>query len=156
MANKKKLESKIKNLRETTEFLQQYKYATEQGWEVAIVRAGYRLLTYTLDIVPVDTGYLRSTAKVEVEGTGFDTIAKVIYSAFYSIWVHERLDLAHGAEYNRKYAEDIAAGRKHLRRPQEQAKFIETPLRQYRKELVSVVRDTMKEILAMERKKRHG
>jgi hypothetical protein len=145
MVNRSKLQTKVHNLKEITQHLQGYQYATEQGWETGIVRAAYRLLQLSLNLVPVDTGYLRSTAKVVESGRGFDKVAKVIYSAAYSIWVHERLDLAHGAEYNRKYAEDIASGRKHMRRPQEQAKFIETPLRTNRIELISVVREDMKE-----------
>jgi hypothetical protein len=133
----------VKNLQELTKGLQKFKYANEKGYEKGVIRAAHRLLQHSLDIVPVDTGFLRSTASVKIIGKGFKTIARVIYSAFYSIWVHERLDLAHGAVYNRKYAADIAAGRKRPRRPQEQAKFIETPLRIHKKELVDMVREDM-------------
>jgi hypothetical protein len=138
------IKNRLHGLAEHVEHLKRYKYANSQGFQVGVVRAAYRLLQHSLDIVPVDTGYLRSTAHVVVIGQGFRTIARVIYSAFYSIWVHERLDLAHGAAYNRKYAVEIAMGRKRPRRPQEQAKFIETPLRANRREYVNIVREDMK------------
>jgi hypothetical protein len=155
--NKSKLQTKVKGLKELTSHLRQYQYATGAGFEIGVVRAAYRLLQLSLDLVPVDTGYLRSTAHVVESGKGFRKIAKVIYSAFYSIWVHERLDLAHGAAYNRKYAAEIAMGRKHLRRPQERAKFIETPLREHRRVLIGIVRDDMKEHLRRIKKtKRRG
>jgi hypothetical protein len=137
--------TKVKGLKELVESLKKRKYAHSKGFEEGIIKSAYFVLRKALEIVPTESGYLASTGNVVWTGSGFRTNAKVVFTAEYSIWVHERLDLAHGAEYNRKYAEEIAMGLKMMKRPQEQAKFIETPMRQFRKEIMELVRASMKE-----------
>src|SRR5262245_26643430 len=154
MAKSRKTETKVKGLKELADSLKGRRNAHAKGYEDGQIKSAYILLRLSLWLAPMDTGRMASTAYVKVIGSGFNTKALVIYPEEYSIWVHERLDLAHGAVYNRKYAEDIAAGRKSLRRPQEQAKFIEQPLREKRKLFLETIKKTMNEYARQE--KRHG
>jgi len=125
----KRKETYVANLRELIETLKKKKEAQAEGFEEGVTKAAWDLYDRALDVVPIETGKLWLSGKVIIEGKGFQTVGHVIFDAEYAIWVHERLDLAHGKVYNIKYAEDIAAGRKILKRPQEQAKFLESPLR---------------------------
>lgn len=46
-------------------------------------------------LVPVETGLLKRSGRVEVTGRGFGTRANVIYDTAYAIWVHENLTKYH-------------------------------------------------------------
>lgn len=87
------------------------------------------ILAESQKIVPMDTGALAASGKVEVTfGTGLDTVATVSYgdaNAPYAVFVHEDLSKRHGSAFNVHYAQEIAAGYTHERRPEEQAKFLE-------------------------------
>lgn len=106
----------------------------------AMLVGGEYLLTESHYIVPVDTGHMRDTSYVRREGTGFYTVIIVAYTAEYAVYVHEDLGKAHGDQYNIKYASQIAAGLDHPRRPQEQAKFLEEPLRTKRGQIAAIIR----------------
>lgn len=67
------------------------------------------------------------------------------FSAAYALFVHENLEAAHGAVYNEKYAEDIAAGRKHSRGEAQQAKFLEQPLRENRSKYAKIIATALKQ-----------
>ncbi len=141
----KRKETLVLNLKELIETLKRKKDAHAEGFEEGVTKAAWDLYDKALEIVPIETGKLWLSGKVVIEGKGFETVGHVIFDAEYAIWVHERLDLAHGKVYNIKYAEDIAAGRKILKRPQEQAKFLESPLRgntdRYKQMVVKAVRE---------------
>lgn len=140
-----KKETKVVGLQDLADRLKKFKYANAQGFEEGIQKSAYFLLRKALELVPIDTGYLASTGHVHVTGSGFKTRASVRFSAEYSIWVHERLDLAHGRAFNIKHFLEIQMGKTHFRRPQEQAKFLETPLRLHKKQLLDYVRMSMRE-----------
>ncbi len=83
------------------------------------------------EYVPIDRGYLARSGKIIVTGSGAGTNAIVSYgdrAAYYALYVHEIPFIAHGAEFNVKYAAEIAAGTEHVRRPAEQYKFLEKAL----------------------------
>lgn len=69
------------------------------------------------------------------------------YAASYAIYVHENLEAAHGEAFNLKHARGQhrkrGAGRG-SRGPDQQAKFLEKPFREMRKELMSIVRTAAK------------
>ncbi len=105
--------------------------------------AGTFLLHRSLEIVPVDTGYLKSGGFVRTDGSGFDAVVTAGYrGADYAVYVHENLDAAHGAAFNAKHADEIAAGTEHARGPNQQAKYLEQPLRDNLPEIVAIVRTT--------------
>jgi hypothetical protein len=126
-------------------------------FEAGLVRAGYLLLRYSLEIVPVLTGILRASGTVTVVNSGFKTIVHISYGTEYGLFVHEDPGNAHGSEFNRKHAERIAraaaAKKKGVkgatkywfnRGPKQQYKFLTQPLQDHRYELITVVTDEMK------------
>lgn len=85
---------------------------------------------------------LRAMGKyAKIEATGSYAVG---YSASYAVIVHEDMEAAHGEDYNEKYAAEIAAGTKHSRGPNQQAKYLETPFRRLSKQFGRIVEDTYK------------
>ena len=74
-----------------------------------------------------------------------DAAVAVGFSAAYALIVHENIEAAHGAVYNEKWAADIAAGKKHSRGENQQAKFLEQPLRENRKKYAKLIADALKQ-----------
>ncbi len=119
--------------------------------------AGRLILREANELVPVDTGNLRSTGFVKKKGL----IVTIGYSASYAMLVHEVVENAHGEDYNTKYATEIATGATythtptgtlrtyHKRRPQEQAKFLEVAVRRHTLAARNTLRKTtVKKLLA--------
>lgn len=106
-------------------------------------RCGLVLAKESNKLVPVDTGVLRASQFVRVIDPDMSkVVVEVGFTAKYAIHVHEDLDKAHGEVFNIKYAAELAAARAakrrgekvsgpyaHSRKPDEQAKFLETPFR---------------------------
>ncbi len=88
-------------------------------------RAANLLLIKADYFVPTDTKELRESGAVRAIGAGLATEYAIQYTADHATVVHEDLDAAHGARFNTKYAAQIKAGKTHMRRPQEQAKWLE-------------------------------
>jgi hypothetical protein len=69
------------------------------------------------------------------------------YTAQYAIFVHENLEATHGGAYNTLHADDIAnPNRKHTaasgnfaRGTNQQAKFLERPMREERSKLLKII-----------------
>jgi hypothetical protein len=85
-------------------------------------------------------------------GDGFNTVGYVGYHLeAYALTVHEDLTLAHGKEYNVKYAEQIAAGSINpwsgrpffARGENEKAEFLRGPAYENIHEFFNIIRDTM-------------
>ena len=124
-------------------------------------KAALFLLKEANKIIPVDLGNLKASGEVRAEGNGFNTVARVVYTAGYAIYVHENLDAAHGEEYNQKYAKeidhnefqatlkkskrvfiyDVNGTKFHRRGYGQQAKFLERPFREEREYLKKLIRD---------------
>ena len=130
--------------------------AYARGMERGLKRAGLRLQRDSMKLVPIDTGNLRAGAFTRASGSGFQTEVRVGYVAAYAVYVHENLEAAHGEAFNKKHADKIAAYRKrhgkrggpyspysHKRKAVEQAKFLETPLRQNAGTYRQLVRESM-------------
>lgn len=83
-------------------------------------------------LVPIDTGALAASGHIVTVHAGFDSSVEVIYGgedAYYAVFVHEDPTKAHGFVFNELHADEIASGKTHARRPQEQFKFLEVPAR---------------------------
>lgn len=102
--------------------------------------AGEYLLDRSNYYVPIDKQDLIASGHVRKTGRGYGTKVDVVYDAPHATYVHERTDLRHGEVYNKHYAEDIAAGRTHARRPQEQAKYLERAANESHKELLAIIK----------------
>jgi len=117
-----------------------------------IIKATAYTLRLAQQIVPVDQGHLRGSGFARHSGSGLKTIGRAGYEAEYALWVHEDLGARHGEEFNRYYAKQIASGALqpwngkvfHKRGPNQQAKFLEKPVRENRKEIVKIVIDEAK------------
>lgn len=91
-----------------------------RGFEIGSKLAGLELLRASQAIVPVKTGNLRSSGRVQSSGSGFDTITEVgYYGVSYAVKVHEDLEAYHA--------------------PGKQAKFLEQPAREKRQELIEII-----------------
>lgn len=95
-------------------------------------------------IVPVDQGNLKASGQVRTEETDSTVEASIVYTAEYAIYVHENLDAAHGAEFNRKHSAEIKSGAEHARGPKQQAKFLEVPFRKNKANVRKMVLDEVK------------
>ena len=128
--------------------------------------AGLFLQRESQKIVPVQTGHLKNTAFTRKTGQRLMTDVTVGYTAKYATYVHEDLDKAHGQAFNVKHADEIAnAGKwssslktkkttfkpkKDLKKgtaasgmfprgENQQAKFLETPGKQKRLEMLAII-----------------
>jgi len=111
--------------------------------ERGLKKAGLFILGKSMDIVPVDEGNLKASGFTRAKGKGFKCEVLVGYTASYAIYVHENLEARHGQDYNDWHGEEIAAGILHARGENQQAKFLEQPLREFRTEYVGIIRDEM-------------
>ena len=101
-------------------------------------------------IVPVQLGNLKASSFTRnIGGTGFRTDIIVGYTAEYAVYVHEDLEKAHGEAFNIKHAREIAAaagtprgtakGGFFKRGKDQQAKFLEKPAREKRREILGII-----------------
>jgi hypothetical protein len=122
--------------------------------EAGLLKGGLYLQRESQRITPVMTGDLKSSAYTVKKGSGIKTVVTVGYSKEYAVFVHENLEAAHGAEFNRKHADKIAKVKQiakkqkrkvrvkdiYFRRGEnQQAKFLETPLRTKYKEILEKI-----------------
>lgn len=117
------------------------KLAKLQAFTRGLLKAGLALQRDSQKIVPVETGKLKRSAYTKiVSDDGKHPEVIVGYSTDYALYVHEDLSKAHGGAYNLKHAADIAAGRDFARGENQQAKFLERPLRENRKRYIEILR----------------
>jgi hypothetical protein len=91
-----------------------------RGYEVGSKLAGLALLRASQELVPVQTGNLRNSGRVQSSGSGFQTITEVGYFGVnYAVKVHEDLEARHA--------------------PGKQAKFLEQPAREMRQQLIDII-----------------
>jgi len=104
-------------------------------------QAGKFLQKTSEELVPIDTGDLRKSAYTRLFKDGWFTNVVVGYAIEYAAYVHEDLDKAHGDRFNIKNAAEIAAGRSgyKMKRPDEQAKFLERPAREHTATILAIV-----------------
>lgn len=79
--------------------------------ERGLVKAGLWLMRKSQEIVPVDTGYLKSTAYTLKKGYALRTVVYVGYTASYAIYVHEILTARHTPPTKAKFLEGVARSR---------------------------------------------
>jgi hypothetical protein len=125
-------------------------------------KAGLFLQAESQAIVPVHLNHLKPSAFTRLAGTPLKPDVIVGYTAGYAVYVHENLEALHGNAFNIAYADKINAhtrvikkGKKagELRytskrwRPRgenQQAKFLETPMRTKRKEMMAIIKSEIK------------
>lgn len=125
---------------------------------VGLTRAGLWLQRASQQIVPVDTGNLKASAFTRSEGDNTAAVKVFVgYTANYALYVHENLDALHGADFNAAYADKIAGAKSrrkkgrtghdpfgHSRGENQQAKFLERPMREGKTEMQQVLLQAMR------------
>jgi hypothetical protein len=111
------------------------------GFMKNLYTAGLFLQRESQKIVPIDKTNLKGSAFTRLIKKGWASDCIVGYTSKYAIYVHENLDAAHGAAYNIKYAKQIANNLKGFKKkkPEEQAKFLEKPFREKRKQILTIL-----------------
>ncbi len=119
------------------------------GFEVGLKQAGVFLLALSQKIVPVWRGPLKASGRtLNIGGKGYSADVVVAYGAGanYAVVVHEDLDKAHGAVFNRKYASEISNAKTpqqkayfFKRGENQEAKFLEKPARLHRGTLTAII-----------------
>jgi hypothetical protein len=131
---------KIEGLQSLTKKLKEHERKLANGIQKGLKKAGDYLLQQSLEVVPTDDMDLYNSGFSRTVGKGFEAEQHVGYGQEYATDVHEDLEVRHGESYNSHHAAQIAAGSKyfykgryktyHPRRPKEQVKFLEQPLRE--------------------------
>lgn len=136
-----------------------------------LVKGGCLLRNESQSIVPVQIGNLKASAYTRnIGGRGFDSDIVVGYTASYAVYVHEDLTKTHGKAFNVKHADEIAkhgemstskTGREywkasdpqgrakgmwHPRGEDQQAKFLERPVRERRLDILKIVADEVRQV----------
>lgn len=119
-----------------------------------LIKAGVFLHRESEKLVPKQVGTLHSDSETRnVGGRGFDTDVIVAYgmagAAGYAAYVHEDLNKLHGRAFNIHYASEIAAakgtkrgtaaGGMFNRGENQQAKFLEKPAREKKKQIIKII-----------------
>ena len=122
--------------------------AIGKGVERGLKKSGLLIFRDAQKEVPVDTGNLKGSGFTrKLEGAGSTTKVGVGYTAAYAIKVHEDLSVAHGRAYNRKHADDIAAGLLSSRGENQKAKFLEDPAKRLRGDVLRIIsKEVQKEL----------
>lgn len=116
-----------------------------------LLLAGHHLMRESVKIVPVQTGALKASYLVRKKSA---THIEIGYEGMeYGAWVHETPNPphAHGKEFNIKHAAEIlavkgtplgtAAGGMFNRKPNQQYKFLEKPIRDEHLTVLKTIRD---------------
>lgn len=113
----------VTGMRETLKTLR----STHKNYGILYERGARKAAVFlrdrSLDICPIDTGALRASVFIRVNGKGFEAVAIVGYDIFYAVYVHENLENFH---------------------PVGQAKYLEQPIREFRDIIVKIIFDEMK------------
>ena len=147
----KGVDTVLKNLNRTSH---KVGMAVEKG----LIAGGTYLRTKSMEIVPFQIGKLHASAYAprNVGGRGFKADIVIGYTAEYAVWVHEipNPPHAHGKEFNMKHAAEIAAakgtpkgtaeGGMKARKPEEQWKFLEQPMRTERANILKIIANAVK------------
>jgi hypothetical protein len=146
----------VKGIGNLVKNLQKVKGNIGRGVQKGLLKAGHHLMRESLKIVPVQLGNLKGSWFVEKEGSGLQTHVIIGYSGpEYAAYVHEipNPPIAHGRDFNVKHATEIveakgtwrgtAAGGMFLRKPEEQFKYLEHPIRDNADKVLKIIREAV-------------
>ena len=137
---------KVKGMDKVLRNLKNVQRIDSNKYARGLKKAGEFLQRKSMQMVPVHKGNLKAGAFTRSVGFGFNTVVTVGYVADYAVYVHENIDAVHGLAFNIKYAKEIStastSAQKKMffnRGKNQQAKFLETPLRQNVLEIFKIV-----------------
>ena len=99
--------------------MQKASWDSSRRMKIGLTKAALLLQRMSQKIVPILTSTLKDSAGTDVIGEGWDADALVFYTALYAVYVHEQTQNQH--------------------KKGKQAKFLETPMRENRRELLNVI-----------------
>ena len=127
---------------------EKYEAGKLKDLQLGLMEAGLFLQRASQEIVPVDQGPLKASAytRKDPKASKYRPVVLVGYTAEYAIYVHEIPDppTAHGRSFNNKHAKEIAAGTEEARGPNQVYKFLETPARQKRQQILDIIKRRIK------------
>lgn len=136
MANVVKIEGIKQLVKNAGMYRRNFAFAIERG----LKRGGLFLQRESQKLVPVNTGNLKASATTRAINSGLDTQVQVGYTAKYAIFVHEAVEMklkglprgaaGKGKGYRGHYWDPRGKG---------QAKFLEQPAKEKRKEIRDIV-----------------
>tara|TARA_R110000751_G_scaffold152635_1_gene257750 strand:- start:5668 stop:6120 length:453 start_codon:yes stop_codon:yes gene_type:complete len=138
-------QGKLFGVKKLTQQLISTKTNNAKALRRGLYKAGLQLQRESMKIVPIQTGHLRASAFTRNVGSDSRPVVHVGYTAKYALFVHEIVDNAHGADFNKKHAGKIAKAKGKARKVwfnrgiNQQAKFLEKPLRDHHVRLVTIV-----------------
>lgn len=106
------IELKIEGGVDVIRALERQKSRYNRGFKRGLEAGCRYILGQSKRIVPVDTGFLKSSGSYRVSGYGFAAQGYVGYSAYYAVWVHENLTARHKPGKVAKYLEVIINSKK--------------------------------------------
>ena len=110
-----------------------------KGAEIGVLKgAKWLRVTANNKYTPMDTTALVSTSYA-ISVKAESPTAEARYIAPYAVSVHEDMNKRHGADFNVRYARNIALGETHKRRDTEQAKFLERTLFEERFKVFDII-----------------
>jgi len=150
----------VLNMQDIIDKIGKLRMGMGKGIERGLVKGGKIIYDESRNFCPIGvTGNLHASARVTKEGSGMTTDVEVSYGTkndekvTYAVYVHERLEPAHGEEFNTKHALKIALARTpaqkkyyFTRRPQEQAKFLERPAREQKNNILNIIIKELKKL----------
>lgn len=101
--------AKVENLDYVIQAMGKEREKTERTIAEGLWKAGEIILKKSQELVPVDTGELRSTGKLFSWGSGLNTVVFIRYSAEHAIWVHENLEAYHKPPTQARYLADAVS-----------------------------------------------
>ena len=117
---------KFKGVKEVKIKLRKANIKLGRSTEAGLLKGGLFLQRKSQKIVPVEFGFLKSSAGTRVIGKLWRADVVVFYTASYAVYVHERTELQH--------------------KKGKEAKFLEKPARIYRVEILRIIAQRAKEI----------
>lgn len=137
--------------------LAKYRRNVGQSLPAAFILAAEFVMSESLPIVPFQVGDLKGSWDIRVHGSGMNVDVEFGYFGVeYAAYVHEipHSVHAHGKDFNVKHAAEIAAARgtwrgtaqggMFLRKPEEQWKFLEAPIRNNKKGILNIISNVIK------------
>lgn len=115
---------KVVNAKSFRRKLTNYSDKKVAAFHRGLLKAGKHLKRKSQEVCPIDTGALRKSASVRLEGVGRQHRVKVIvsYSAPYAAYVHEM-------------------PQSYIKRAGKLAKYLETPAREQKSAMARIIRD---------------
>lgn len=98
-----RMTAKMQNVSTVISQMYDYVKGSKRKYQELSFAYGQRIYDLSQYYVPVDTGALKNSGRLEATGDGFDQVVRVSYNTEYAIYVHEILTNFHEPPTSAKY-----------------------------------------------------